>query len=593
MSSKAPKCYAPPMREQQRSRLRLSAWVVSVGLAAAQPGCLEAGFRDLGDSILDPNAALLDKPGRRLASGSYSGLLIDGSLEEGGRVLAYHHEKEKVSLSVIPFLEGTACDFSPVIAFERISSKVDIDLDAVVAVQTTGETGGRGTIKFINFDCEERMPPLKDAYLPRVAFPSKSPRGVLSSTGDGDLYLIDPVKREQILISSEVSQISVNGSELWTLEHGALVVRDEEFGVISQFGENVTTYIFGPGGKDGDDVYFLDESGLSGWSEEKGVRAITRDACSPFMLSPQVLAYFSPCEERRLMLEMPAQTVGLDAKKGRVTVRGPAHILTQTWPILRFGFEDGPSRILALKGEDAGASSGTLVALDIPKEPSLDEDGFVNISEQELGDGFYLVGNDLFKNYSAGAGDLYVLREDDDHVILDVEFIKGDIAPLPGSGALSDRGVLSEFDRESRVGRLTRLDDGKSSTDIELLTKKVPYQSFVTESETGDFAYVGEFDVKAAVGKAFLLHKGKPKAVAERSLVGTLRFLEQPRALVYLSPSSKPSGTELHAYLLESGIDLLVQDGVTEYRGLPWPAPGILYSVWEGENAGIWFSKAR
>lgn len=592
MSEGAGECYAASMRRQERKKLSLWVWAMGAGLAMIQASCLEAGFRDLGDSILDPNAALLDRPGRRLVQGSYSGLVVDGSLEDGGRVLAYHHDEGKIRLAIVPFLEGTPCDYTPAVAFERISSKVDLDLDAMVAVQTSGESGGLGSIHFIDFSCQERMPALLDSYLPRVPFPSKSPRGVLMTTGTADLYLIDAMKREQILISSGVSQTAVNGSELWTVEDGALVVRDQDLAVLDSFGENVRGYLFGPGGKDSDHLYFLDDNGLSGWSETGGVRSIVDDACSPFMLTPQVLAYFSPCAERRLMLEAPAQTMGL-ASKGRVTVRGPDNVLLQTSPIVRFGFEEGPSRILALKSGDPTASSGTLVSLDIPKKPELDDDGFVIASEQELGDDFSMIGTDLFRNYSAGSGDLYVLREDEDHVILDVALVEKNVALLPGASAFSDRGVLADFDRESRVGRLAVIDNGKSSTDIELLTKRVPVQSFPTEAETGEAAFVGEFDLKTNSGKAFLLRKGKPKAVADSALLGTLRFLEQPRALVYLSQSSRPSGTELHAYLIESGIDLLVQDGVTEYRGLPWPAPGILYSVWEGDNAGIWFSKAR
>ncbi len=583
-------------RTRHNKRLGLFVWAAATALALVQAGCLDAGFRDLADSVLDPNAALLDRPGRQIASGSYSRLTIDGSLSEGGRVLAYRHDtKNSPSLAIIPFLEGELCEFSPAISFERISSKVDIELDAVVAVQTTGEVGGLGTIKFIDFHCEEVMSPLEDAYMPRIAFPSKSPRGVLATTSEGELYLIDPVEREKILVSPSVSQVVVNASELWTVEDGQLVGRNEDLELLEKLGDNVSTFVFGPGGKEEDAVFFLDDAGLFGWSKRKGVRLIEGDVCSPFMLTPQVLAYFSPCDERRLKLEVPAQALGFPADDERITIQGPSQTLMHLGPVVRFGFEGASSRILVLTSEDPDTGEGTLVSLDIPKLPEQNEDGFVIPEGVELGEGFTFVGSDLFKRFSQGAGDLYALHEDEDGEIIEIALVAKDVALLPGLSTAKQRGVLADFDREAGLGTLARLSQEEpDETSIDLLVSNVPRQAIATDTESGDIAFVGEIGRDPGVGKAFLLRSGKgPKAVAEKSFVDTLRFLEQPRAVVYLSPSSAPTGNELHAYLIDSGLDLKIQDRVTEYRGLPWPAPGILYAVSEGDNAGIWFSKAR
>lgn len=583
-------------RTRHTRRLGFFVWGIATTIALIQAGCLDAGFRDLADSVLDPDAALLDRPGRRIAAGVYSRLTIDGSLSEGGRVLAYRHDtKEPPSLAIIPFLDGDACEYSPAISFERISSKVDIELDAVVAVQTSGEVGGLGTIRFVDFGCQEVLSPLEDAYMPRIAFPSKSPRGVLTTTSQGELFLIDPVEREKIMVSPSVSQIVVNGSELWTVEDGQLVGRNEELELLEKLGDNVSAFLFGPGGKEEDAVFFMDDGGLFGWSKRNGVRLVARDVCAPFMLTPQVLAYFSPCEERRLMLEVPAQALGFSSDDERVTIQGPSQTLTRSGPVVRFGFEGAASRILVLTADDPEAEEGTLVSLDIPKRPPQDEDGIVITEGTELGEGFSFVGSDLFKRYTQGAGDLYALHEYEDGEILEIVLVASDVALLPGMSTAKQRGVLTDFDRDTGRGTLARLsqEDPDQST-IEPLTSDVPRQSIAVDTTTSDIAFVGEMESEASVGKAFLLRTNRaPKAVAKRSFVDTVRFLEQPRAVVYLSPSSAPTGTELHAYLIDSGLDLLIQDGVTEYRGLPWPAPGILYSVSDGESAGIWFSKAR
>lgn len=583
-------------RTQNDRRLGLFVWGAATAIALIQAGCLEAGFRDLADSVLDPDAALLDRPGRRIASGTYSRLTIDGSLSEGGRVLAYRHDtKKSPSLAIIPFLEGESCEYSPAISFERVSSKVDIELDAVVAVQTTGEVGGLGTIRFIDFHCEEVMSPLKDAYMPRIAFPSKSPRGVLATTSEGELYLIDPVEKEKILVSPSVSQVMVNSSELWTVEEGQLVGRNEELELLEKLGDNVSEFMFGPGGKEEDSVFFLDDAGLFGWSKRNGVRPIAEDVCAPLMITPQVLAYFSPCEERRLMLEVPAQALGFPADDERVTIQGPSQTLTHLGPVTRFGFEGASSRILVLTSDDPGADEGTLVSLEIPKLPEQNKKGVVIPEGVELGEGFTFVGNDLFKRFSEGAGDLYAIHENEDGEIVEIALVAEHVAFLPGMSSGKQRGVLTDFDRETGLGTLARLSQSESDgTDLEVFTSNVPRQSIAADTETSDVAFVGEIDRDPSVGKAFLLRSGRaPKKIAEKSYVDTLRFLEQPRAVVYLSPSSAPTGTELHAYLIDAGLDLKIQDRVTEYRGLPWPAPGILYAVSEGDSAGIWFSKAR
>jgi hypothetical protein len=94
-------------------------------------------------------------------------------------------------------------------------------------------------------------------------------------------------------------------------------------------------------------------------------------------------------------------------------------------------------------------------------------------------------------------------------------------------------------------------------------------------------------------GTAYLVRNGTVRAIGEGALPGTLRFVEQPRALAYLAHDGTGVTAQLRAWLMDAELDVRVSDGVSEYRELPWPSAGLLYSVPQGDRAGVWFARAR
>src|SRR6187551_1256746 len=111
-------------RPTEGRRLRLALASLGVVLTA---GCDINGLIDIGDGLLDPDAGLLDRPGRRLVSGTYSGLKIAGSSENGGYVLARRTDTDEHRLAVVPFLEGEACEYAPAFGYDRFSSRINLD----------------------------------------------------------------------------------------------------------------------------------------------------------------------------------------------------------------------------------------------------------------------------------------------------------------------------------------------------------------------------------------------------------------------------------------------------------------------------------
>ena len=69
--------------------------------------------------------------------------------------------------------------------------------------------------------------------------------------------------------------------------------------------------------------------------------------------------------------------------------------------------------------------------------------------------------------------------------------------------------------------------------------------------------------------------------------------MDEPEALIYLAQEDEGKPASLRAWLLNDQLELMISPSVDEYRLIPWPSPGILYSVASGPDAGIWLSKSR
>src|SRR5690606_7057996 len=158
-------------------------------------------------------------------------------------------------------------------------------------------------------------------------------------------------------------------------------------------------------------------------------------------------------------------------------------------------------------------------------------------------------------------------------------------------------GVLTDFD--GTVGTLRALSNTASGVESSVIAEGVPLQQHTVEMETGRRAFVGESE-DGATGTLYLSDEPsfnsrapRVRAIAENVFTETARFLEQPRAIVYLAKGSESGQGVLKAWLIDSQLTLTIHDHVSEYRTVPWPAAGILYAVPSGEDRGLWFSKAR
>lgn len=544
------------------------------------------GFQDVGSSVGDPDSALIDAPGRQLAQGRFRKITVDGSLAEGGKVVALSDGDEGTDVVIVPYPDGEPCRISPAIDFDRISSRIDVALPGVFAVQETADTTGRGTINLVNFDCEGVLPSVKDARIPRVLFPSEDPQGMLIINGEGVLSMIKPDAKDLLEIAADVTLARTSQDYVFASRKGKVVVFGKDLEKITEIGENVIDF-FPQNGKTVA-LALLDQNGLSIWNAEDGLIRLSNTACAPTYWGSDTLAYYDPCEERRLQVYVDQAKVGLSGK-GPVILDGPSGVATLDRQNLRWASVAGTAE-LGLLLADQAQLSGALVVATVPADAAV-KSSHVALDVQQLSEGnTTFLGTEILTEYDGQSGTLVLVERDDEGKPTGLAPLAKKVTRLFGGTVYSDRGILNNFD--GTVGDLVVLN--ADSSEPEELLSGVPNQVIEVEPETGRFAILGR-SKDGHIGSLYLSANdaGPLKEIGKEVLLNSARFMEQPRGVAYLSGEGSEPTAKLKAYLIDSGLTVTIHSGVDEYRTLPWPSPGILYSVPSGEDQGLWYAKAR
>lgn len=550
-------------------------------------GCDLSGLVDITDTLLDPDAALLDHPGRKLAEGHFSDLKIAGSAEAGGLVLARRHDTELPSVAIIPFLLGSPCDYSPAFEYDRFSSRVNIDLPGTVSVQVdqNPDSPGLGTVRFIDHECQEVIEEVPNTALPGPLFPGNDPIGMLARSIDGTLYLVDAKDRTSTIVAEGVDYGVVAGSFLFTIEKGEVVIRDELLDEVDRIGSGVDS-IVATGGSTLSLVY-SDASGVHGWTEKDGATSIAEDGCQLWFTGIDSVAYYDPCDSRRLALRILSETIGGESG-GLVTLRGPEETDLQS---LRLSIAP-LLEVTVVTTADAATVSGDLVALSLPSDADPDSSE-IEMTAAVVADGvtFSPSSGLYFRNYAEGRGTLLDFTRDEDGLITGVITLADEVAWVPYGAPYSYRGVLADYD--GQLGNLLRLTrDEDDSLEVEVLGEDIPLQAFVGDYELEMVGFVSNLD-EEGTGVLTIVDALGPYHLANRVVMNEVRLLDDPRGMVFLRRTLSEETFELHTWLVEADLDLVIHEEVSEYMPIPWPSPGVLYSVPKGRDAGLWFAKAR
>lgn len=568
--------------------MRPSIAVLSLVSLCCSTACnIEGGISDLADSLLDPKPSTIQGPGRRIAQGSYSDLELDASLSVGARLLALRHDREESELAIIPFEGGTACHVGPATRFMRLASQVDVHLTPIVGY--LGErTNGQGTLHFVDFNCNEVMAPIEQVGLPQVLYPRGNATGLLTLSGSGMVYFIDVTKPEVRVVAENVRSGRVGNSHLWLIEKGTLLARNDRFDVEVRYGTSVVEFglfsgLVATGVTDaayieGGKLYLA--SGTSGEPQE-----LAEDACGITDIGHAgAFAFYSPCASRTLAIAYRSELAGLDA--GVQVARLSDRALDPRQIDLFWG--EGQGAALFLVGDDPDADSGELVFQGFDAEEgtafeatSLGEQAHIN------------AGGVVFLDYDAGIGELtQVIVENDDAgrpEFKTLEKLADNVAQLPGVTVSSSVGVLGNFDADTKTGDLL-LFSNDLRVEPERLARRVPVQRHARDGTRQRSAFVADFE--DGTGTAYVLDGKKPLALGRHVLPNSLQFVELPEAVAYLTNDGARERA-LTLFLMGPRLEVTLNERVNEFHSLPWPSPGMLYSVDKGSSAGIWFARAK
>lgn len=549
-----------------------------VFVGALLVGCDFAGLTDIGDALLNPDAALLDRPGRKIADGVYGDLAIDGSAEAGPQVVARRLDGDADRVAIVPFLGDGGCEVDSAYSFQRVSSRIDPHLDefpGMLAVLRTPTSPGR--VSLVGFDCKSRFPDIEDAILPQVFFPADAPEGALTMAKGDTMVVIDPVTGVTD-VADGVTAAQAYGSRVYALEAGQVVVRDEKLEVVARVGTDVSRYTITGGSEF--ELAMESAEGLSVWSEDSGEEHIQADVCGTNALSADVIVYFSPCGERRLNVLTRGANVGLP---DRVRLVGPSEVIRLDHMEISWGMGSKASELVFVTSRDGDATEGPLQVARIEAAPE-PADGVVTFTSVILADPAYLEHGVKYLDWNGDSGTLVTFERDPEDVPIGLITVAERVADLPGGAIQSARGILVDYD--GSVGRLVLAEKKGGEYELRELARGVPKQRQEVRPESSEIAFIA--DVKDRSGTLYLYDGDEPRAIAEGVTLDTARYLEQPSGLAYMSESG-----DLHAWLRDSELDLTIDEHVDAYRIVGWPSPGLLYAVSSGDEPGLYFSKAR
>ena len=550
-------------------------------LLAAAPALIGCDFETAGlETLLDSDPSYVNVPGKRLAEGRFSKLEIDGTEKSGGAVLALKNEKE---LSIVPFSGAGGCSVGSVGSYGlSLPSRSSTAAPFVPFIEAPNESG-LGTLRFADFGCALSPVSLPDSKLPlrQLLMFGTEPRE-FALNDNRELHVLDPWKEAQARIAGAVTGVELGSDVLWTIENGELVERDVALVELRRLGTAVSELVVNQLGQQ---AAYIDAAGvhlIPALGEQPIL--LDSDACelSNVFLGRfeawQWLSYLSPCASRRLVAvqtetrerfelgENASTPAGIYAAGGArveghafyvtdaVTVEptGPAAELWAFEDVVQVGTLWG-GRLNAAPAR--GPERAVFQSMNYPWEGKLrvvvDFDGvkgrlvewnYETGSITELAQGVVATnGPEVLANFDGTVGDLLMIEQDLSPAVL------AQRVPLISSyGPKFMRSVLADFD--GTTGTLL-LFDGAFGRKAEKIASGVPLGGFEFMWDSA-IVYQDEFDPVSATGR-------------------------------------------LVARFLRTADTFIVQAGVGEFLEASWPEQGVVYSITEGGNAGVWFARAR
>jgi hypothetical protein len=529
--------------------------VAGLGIA----GCnLDSNLSGIGKSLLDPDAQGVESPGRRLMEGPHYNLRLVRS-ETGERYLLSRTSDNE--LSVYNLTSGDECKIPNVLGTSTVSSPGQKTLIAFIAPNTEGAP----ELAFSDFSCQVGAPRVQTNTLPPsdntstryfTGLATGSGVGVLFRVPNNKLLLLDPWSDSQRIVQDDIAGEPLLALDRWWWRNaGQLVMSDSELEPLGRVGKDIGDWDISP---DLQELAYIERT-----EGERGLyvarapdfrpELIDAEACDiAYLRSTAMLAYFSPCSARRLVLN--------DRRAGSTRALAENVLSSFGAPVIRLVRD----RKLYLTNTDPDQGTGALWLVQGEQEP-------VQIGDNSRLDYRFMPDGGLLAvvDWTETGGRLIYWKDGESR----------DIAE--GVYELGNLGVLVNFD--GRTGDLVRLNADLSPT---VVATGVPDGASINnvvlgnfDGRTGDLLLVDE-----ATNETELIASGVPQ--------NAFRFTIQFDALYILSDHDPGSNTSsLLFHLLDTDQDFVVNAGVSEAVEVSFPSAGFVYSVVTGDAQGVYFAK--
>jgi hypothetical protein len=570
------------------SKLGAARSLIVVGGLVTQACNLGEGYADFGNDLTSPEESVIDGPGTKIADGRLSGMLVDPWGDDGAVVVGFRYRDGVPHLYMQPFDGSKGCDVGPAyrcIVFNRLDGAPQL-----IAYLDKIQSNGRGTLNFVNHQCDIVYGGIENAELPSRLF--EFPPGFVIAAGD-KLLEVDPFSKTTRVMTEELRFWSGPGESGQQIPHyfvggGELVVFDDERKELIRIGKDVTEVVF-----EASDytrgLFIVDEGKLVHYFPSRDVppETLEDDVCGVRIESFGV-SYFSPCGERRLVMRNMTTSAKdvIDSNVRRSLYSQERSSPNGSEPEIEAAYtkiseEDPEVEDLWLK--QAG------------QEPRLWQRRLGQFISATTGEKPSLV---AIVDSDGTSGRLIRVDSDGEKTLLSKVALGYPVES-------STNAWLVMTDLEDRIGTLTLVDTTGKTT---VVASRVPLGSKLVSPQRDPYLdgvedqdYYGlaalVTDVDDGLGSLSLMTRTKPRTIetiADDVPVGDFTFFKNMAAVGYLDRFDVESGSGrlvVHQTTLEAKS--VVAEDVVDFSELLWPHEGVIYTARKGDKYSLWSARAK
>jgi hypothetical protein len=543
------------------------------------------GIADFGGDLFEPDTLTYDAPGRKITDGSFSGMLVDPWGEKDPVIVAFRYLDDGPHLRMQPFDGSKGCDIGIAqrcIVFNKLDEQKQL-----VAVLTHTTQEGRGTLNFVNHDCEIVFGGIEGVMLPSRLY--DDPPGYLVDGGD-KLLDVNPWTGTIREISSAMqrwSQAPTEDTQVWFIEDGQFVAIDSSREELLRVGKDVTE-VLGVSPAMASPFHLVEGGKLMKYDSPTAKPTLIAEDLCEVALGGAGYTYMSPCASRRLVTLNPSTGVAE-------------------------AIDEGVGRVLSISVSGVAVTEG-LGAEAIYTKPSATMPSADNVWLKQVGVAPRVWRENVARYLGGSIGASPTLR-----AVVDSNGTTGKLVRIDAAGetvlhggvsinyAIADQGAFSyamtnpsavdgTLSAITTTGNTTTVAE-KVSLETTMVSPAVdPEIEGVTDPEYFKLASL-LYEFNDGLGKLGLLTRSDPNSLFELASdvpASRYEFFQDIPAIGYIKAWDRKAETgDLMIYNTKYETTSAISQNVVEFTELLWPYDGVLYTVRQGDDESIWIARAK